>query len=182
MAHLTQQEFTQAITHLSDDLGLQRLRDRFVRYNALVTRRRVASVQALADQLYQLTGGMRRAVPATYAFQTIWAQQVNEKLGEEGEKELEELADKVNACLGEHDHVVPDKKAELGEALRAYEGKLATAIGGERARIDMLMKAVPDVAVELRNMPLASGKDAPAAAPVSSTADSAAEPETDDGD
>lgn len=153
MAHLTSQEFTRTIQLLADELGLQRLRDRFVRLNALVTRRRVASAERLADQLYMLTGGLRRQVAATLALHSIWTEQINAKLGEDGEKELEALAKGVNDCLGDHDHVIAEKQAELDEALQRYEQRLAAAVGPERARLDMLLKAVPDVAVKLRAMP-----------------------------
>jgi hypothetical protein len=153
MAYLTQEEFTRAMSLLADDLGLQRLRDRFVRFNALVTRRRAASAQQLADQLYMLSGALRRQVPATIAFHTIWTQQVNEKLGEEGEKDLEAIADKVNGCLGDDEKIVAGKEDELEAALVEYMQRLAGAIGNERARIDMLLKAVPDVCLKLRAMP-----------------------------
>jgi hypothetical protein len=152
MAHLTQEEFGRAIGFLAEDLGLQRLRDRFVRLNALVTRRRVASAQSLADQLYLLTAGLRRQVPATVAFHTIWTKQVSDKVGEEGEKALEELAERINQCLGEHDRILDGKEADLEQCLREYEQRLAGAIGSERARVDMLLKAVPAVSTKLRSM------------------------------
>jgi hypothetical protein len=154
MANLTQQEFAQAIDLLVEDLGLQRLRDRFVRLNALVTRRKLSSSQQLADQLYLLTGGLRRQIPATLAFQSIWTERVNEKLGEDGEKALEEDAERINACLGDKDRILPDKESELDAALRQYAHRLADCVGFERARLDMLLKAVPDVAVKLRSMPV----------------------------
>lgn len=154
MAHLTQQEFTQAIDLLATDAGLQRLRDKFVRLNALVTRRRAASVQHLADQLYMLTSGLRRQVPATVAFHSLWGERLNEKIGgEEGEKALEPLADKINGCLGERERLIPEKESELEAALRAYEGTLSAKVGAETARLDMLLKSVPDVAKKLREMP-----------------------------
>ena len=158
MANLTPDEFSQAIGFLAEDIGLQRLRDRFVRLNALVTRRRASSAEALANQLYMLTGALRRQVPATVAFHSIWAEQVNEKLGEEGEKELEQLAEKVNGCLGERDKLAEGKEAELETALLEYEQRLAGTIGAGRARLDMLLKAVPDVAAKLRAMPPAEPK------------------------
>jgi hypothetical protein len=153
MANLTPDEFAQVVRGLADDLGLQRLRDKLVRLNALVTRRRVASAEALADQLYMLTGGLRRQVAATIALQSLWAEQMNQALGEEGEKALEGLAEQINGCLGEHDRVAPEKEAELDGLLHQYEQRLAEKVGGERARIDMLLKAVPDVAARLRAMP-----------------------------
>jgi len=154
MANLTQQEFAQAVAFLAEDFGLQRLRDRFVRLNALVTRRRVASAQQLADQLYLLTAGLRRQIPATVAFQSIWTERINEKLGEEGEKALEALAEKINACLGERERIIPEKDAELDQALAEYARRLSDVIGRERAWLDMLLKAVPQVAAKLRATPV----------------------------
>ncbi len=155
MASLTPDEFHNTIYCLADDLGLQRLRDRLVRLNALVMRRRAASPEALADQLYMLTGGLRRQVPATVAVQSLWTEQVSQKLGEDGEKALEKVAEKINGCLGERDRIDADKEAELEKALHEYERRLAEAIGPQRARLDMLLKAVPSVASKLRTMPTA---------------------------
>jgi hypothetical protein len=163
MANLTPEEFAQIVRCLADDLGLQRMRDTLVRRNALVMRRRAASADALANQLYQLTGGLRRPVVASLVLQTMWTERMNERLGEDGEKELEELAEKINACLGEHDDVDSAKETELDALLVQYEQRLAAKVGAERARIDMLMKAVPAVAVKLRGMPLSTGQ--PAAEP-----------------
>jgi hypothetical protein len=165
MANLTPEEFAQIVRCLADDLGLQRMRDTLVRRNALVMRRRVASADVLANQLYQLTGGLRRPVVATIVLQTMWTERLNERLGEDGEKELEGLAEKINACLGEREEIDPDKAAELEGLLGEYEQRLAAKVGPERARIDMLMKAVPAVAVKLRGMPLGGGQPAPEAAP-----------------
>jgi hypothetical protein len=153
MAQITQTEFQQAIALLANEMGLQRLRDRLVRLNAFVTRRRVASPQALADQLYLLSAGLRRQVPATYAFHAVWSESLNAKLGEEGEKNLEKLAQAVNACLGSDDEILPDKAAELGTALAEYERALSDAVGHEMARMDMLLKAVPAIADKLRATP-----------------------------
>jgi hypothetical protein len=150
MAALTVTEFTRAVTLLSDQLGLQRLRDRLIRLNGLVTRRKVPSAAALADQLYMLTGGLRRQAPATYAFQAIWSETLNAKLGEDGEKKFEQLAEAVNACLDERDHIRPDKAVDLDAALAAYQQALVPLVGEEAARLDMLLKAVPVVADRLR--------------------------------
>jgi len=160
MATLTQQEFAQTVTCLADDLGLQRLRDKLVRLNALVTRRRVASAQALSDQLYTLTGGLRRQVAATIALQSLWSEQMNQRLGEDGEKSLEELADKINACLGERETINAEKETELDGLLDQYESRLAEKVGPERARLDMLLKAVPAVAAKLRAKPLGGAASA----------------------
>lgn len=156
MATLSAEEFAQTVRCLADDIGLQRLRDRLVRLNALVARGRAASADALANQLYMLTGGLRRQVAATVAVQGLWSEQISQRLGEEGEKALEALADKINACLGERDSVDAMKEGELDELLGQYEQQLAEKVGAERARIDMLLKAVPAVAAKLRARPLAT--------------------------
>ena len=162
MAVLTQKEFQRAIALLADEIGLQRLRDRFVRLNALVTRRKVASPENLADQLFMLSAGLRRQVAATYAFHALWGESVNAKLGEDGEKNLEKMAEAVNACLSEKDEIMPDKAAELDAALTEYERALSTVVGAERARMDMLLKAVPAIADKLRVAPMPSTEAAPA--------------------
>jgi hypothetical protein len=163
MATLNAAEFTQTVRCLADDIGLQRLRDKLVRLNALVARGRAPSAEALADQLYMLTGGLRRQVPATIAVQSLWSEQVTQRLGEEGEKALEEVAEKINACLGEGDSVNPEKEAELDTLLAEYQRQLAEKLGPERARIDMLLKAVPAVAAKLRAMPVATAPPSSAA-------------------
>lgn len=154
MAHLTSEEFSQTIRFLAEDLGLHRLRERLVRLNALVARRGAPSADALAGQLYMLTGGMRRQVPATVALQALWSERVTERLGEEGDKEIEAIAEMINQCLGEKDRIVEGKEAEIDGLLDQYEERLARAIGGERARLDMLLKAVPAVAEKLRARPV----------------------------
>jgi hypothetical protein len=151
MANLTSAEFTRAVTILADEMGLQRLRDRLVRLNGLVTRRKIPSPAALAEQLFMLSSGLRREVPATYAFHAIWSEALNEKLGEDGQKKLEELADAINACLDEKNQIRPEKAEELDPALAAYEEALAAVVDRETARLEMLLKAVPAVAAKLRS-------------------------------
>jgi hypothetical protein len=156
MANLTQKEFQEAVALLAEAMGLQRLRDKLVRFNGLVTRRRAASPESLADQLYMLSGGLRRQVPATFAFYAVWNEQLHDKLGEEGEEHIEKLAEAVNVCLDEHDGIVADKEAEIDGALGAYQAALAEAAGPAVARLDMLLKAVPAVATRLRATPPAA--------------------------
>jgi hypothetical protein len=156
MAQLTQKEFQHAVALLANEMGLQRLRDRLVRLNGLVTRRKVASAESLADQLYMLSSGLRRQVPATFAFYALWNDSLHDKLGEDGEKQLEELAEAVNACLAEDSAIVPEKEAELDAAIARYDQTLSAVVGAEVARMDMLLKAVPAVAAKLRALPLAS--------------------------
>jgi hypothetical protein len=160
MAHLTQKEFQEAVRLLVDEIGLQRMRDKLVRIKALVTRRGIASPDALADQLYMLTSGLRRQVPATYGFYAVWNEALHKKLGEEGEENLEKLAEKVNSCLDPREDILADKAAELDAALEEYEQALCSAAGPQLARMDMLLKAVPAVAEKLRAKPLAGNPSA----------------------
>lgn len=150
MAMLTQAEFGDLVRCLADELGVQRLRDKLVAMRGLVTRRGAANAEALAGQLWQLTGGLRRQVPASLALQGLWAEQLGGKLGEDGEKALEAVAERINACLGDGDAIVAGREAELDTLLGEYQTKLAEVVGADRARLDMLLKAVPAVADRLR--------------------------------
>lgn len=150
MAQLTAKEFEEAIVSLVEEMGLQRLRDKLVGMRALVSRQPLHSAQRLAQQLYMLSGGLRRQVPATFGFFAVWNETLHAKLGEEGEKQLEALAEKVNACLDERERIIPEKREELETALRAYREALEAAVGARLARLDMLLKAVPEVAEILR--------------------------------
>jgi hypothetical protein len=170
MAYLTQKEFERAIHLLAEAQGLDRLRDKFFRLRGLVTRRGFKNPEALANQLFTLSSGMRREVPANIAFQAIWGEHLGTRLGEGAEEKFQKLADAVNSCLDAEDKVVADKRGELDAALAAYESALAEGVGSEVARLDMLMKAVPDIADILRSTPLATAA-APAAAGEAETAD-----------
>lgn len=162
MAYLTNKEFERAIEMLADEYGLQRLRDKFFKMRGLVTRRGFKTPDALARQLFTLSSGLRREVPSSFAFQAIWSEHIGENVGgEDAEEKFEKLADDVNTCLDDSDGIAEGKDAEMAKALTAYEAELAASVGGEKARIDMLMKAVPAVAELLRSMPIAG---APAAA------------------
>ena len=150
MAQLTAAEFGEAVSALAAHLGIEQLRERLARLNAFTSRRGLGTASAIADRLHLLTGGLRRAIPATYAFSTVWNEMVGARLGEEGEKRLESLADQVNACLTDGETIAPGKEDALDQALAAYHAALATATGPEVARLDMLLKAVPSVADRLR--------------------------------
>ena len=150
MAQLTAAEFGDAVSALAAHFGIERLRDRLARLNAFTSRRGLATASAIADRLHLLTGGLRRQAPATYAFSALWHEMVMSRLGEDGEKRLETLADQVNACLTPDEAVVPGKEEALDQALAAYAEALSGATGPEVARLDMLLKAVPAVAERLR--------------------------------
>src|SRR5437667_10082026 len=154
MALLTPAEFTEAVSALAAHYGVERLRERLARLHAFTSRRGLNTAAVLAERLHLLTGGLRRQVPATYAFPQLWNEMVGARLGEAGEKRLEGLADQVNACLGERDAIVPGKEADLDRALTAYRDAPAEAAGPVVARPDMLMKAVPAVAEALRPAPV----------------------------
>lgn len=150
MALLTPAEFSEAVSILADALGVDRLRDKLATFGAFQSRRGLGSPDAIAERLYRLSGNLRLQVPATYAFTRLWNDVVTSQLGEEREKELEALAEKVNACLGPEETLIDGKGAELDAALAAYGTAISAAIGPVRARLDMLLKAVPAVADRLR--------------------------------
>jgi len=155
---------------LATGVGLQRLIDKFFRYHGLITRRGFKTPEILANHIYTLTAGLRRQVPANLAFQAIWAEHLSEKLGEEGAENLGKLADAVNACL-EDDKIVAEKEADLDKALNDYRAALATSVGDDFARLDMLIKAVPAVADRLRAGIPASTPDSPPAEEAAPPAD-----------
>jgi len=153
MALLTLPEFSDAIEALAAHYGVQRLRDRLASLGAFASRKGLNSAAALSDRLYRLSGGLRIPGHTTQAFTAVWGEMLGSKLGEEGEKKLGDLADKVNACLTEKETIVEGKEQELDEALAAYREALAEGTGADVARIDMLLKAVPSVADRLRAAP-----------------------------
>ena len=153
MANLTLAEFTEAVTALAEHHGVEQLREHFVRMNAFTSRRGLNSAAALAERLHLLTGGLRRQVPATYAFSSLWSDMVGSRLGEDGEKQLEGLAEHVNACLDAQDAVVEGREADLDKALTSYRERLSAATGDRVAALDMLLKAVPAVAERIRQAP-----------------------------
>jgi hypothetical protein len=97
-----------------------------------------------------MSGGLRLQVGATYGFSVLWGEMLQARLGEEGEKKLEELADRVNACLDAEEKLVDGKEAELDAALADYRVALAAGVGEQAAILDMTLKAVPDVAERVR--------------------------------
>lgn len=166
MANPTGQELREAVTLLAERMGYGKLYDRLLRLNAFVSRRRPPTPEVLADRLYNLSGGLRRQVPATIAFHTVWAECIGGAIGEDNEKTLEAIADKINATLTPDEHGIQEGKAdELSAALGEYEQVLVGAVGPHAARLDMLMKAVTPVADALRARPL------PAAATTSAPAE-----------
>jgi hypothetical protein len=126
--------------------------------NAFTSRRGLNSATAIAERLHLLTGCLRRQVPGTYAFSSLWGDMIAKRVGEDGEKRLEKLADEVNACLAPDDSVAAGKEGDLDEALGRYRQVMEELTGTVVARLDMLLKAVPAVAERVRR-----SADAPAA-------------------
>src|SRR5262249_40617762 len=143
-------EFARAMRVLVDHYGLERLRDRFAKMGAFTSRRGLNTASALADRLYRLSGGLRRQAMPSFAFTTLWGEMLQAKLGQDGEKRLEQLAEKVNACLTTDERIIEGKDEELDRALAEYHAALAGVAGADVARADMLLKAVPAVAGRLR--------------------------------
>ena len=152
----------EAVTLVAERMGYGKLYERLVQLNAFVSRKRPPTPAILADRLYNLSGGLRRQVPATLAFHTVWAECIGRSIGEEHDKTLEGIADRINATLTPDEQAIqPGKDDELATALGEYENVLVGAIGPQAARLDMIMKAVTPVAEQLRARPLATA--APAA-------------------
>jgi hypothetical protein len=156
MANLNLEEFHEAVGLLATAVGVPRLRDRLGAMGAFKSRRGLNSADEIAERLYRLSGGLRLRVAATYAFTAVWTEMVHDKLGEEGEKAVEEVADQVNACLAPDESIVPGKEADLDAALTAYREKVSAAAGPAIARLDMILKAVPAVAGHVRAKPAES--------------------------
>ena len=162
MANPTGQELREAIALITGRMGYGKLYERLVRLNAFVSRRKPSAPEVLADRIYSLTGGLRRQVPATLAFHTVWSETFSREIGEENDKKLEALADRINTAITDDERAVREgQAAELEAAIAEYEQILAGTIGPAAARIDMLLKAVHPVAELLRRRPLPTTATSP---------------------
>jgi len=151
MARLTSPEFIDAVGALAEHFGVERLRDKLAAVGAFQSRKGLTSASALADRLYRLSGGLRMPVAATYAFSHLWGEMLQAKLGgEDTEKALEALAEKVNTCLDDKEQIVTGKEDDLDQALAAYRETVAKSMGPKVAHYDMLLKSVPAVAERVR--------------------------------
>ena len=150
MAQLTIKEFEDVVVILANHLRLDRFHEKLLKANALVSRKRPSSPQALAGQLYQLSAGLRRNHPARYAIELLWQEMLAETVKEEHGKMLETLTDRINACLTDKLEVVPEKQPELISALGAYHQAVAALTTEEIASLEIIMRASTDVARFLR--------------------------------
>ena len=154
MANLSLEEFEQCIGVLGDGGSPEKLRDKFCQLNAFHSRRGLGNFGAIASRLFQLSSGLRREVPATQAFQALWADFVAHRLSEESGEKLDELANQINEQLEDSGKIKEGCKEPLEKSLSAYEDLLARKIGGTAARLDTLQKAYPEVAEILRATPI----------------------------
>ena len=154
MANLTLEEFEQCMTVLADGGPPEKLRDRLCRLNAFHSRRGLNSVKTISSRLYQLSSGLRREVPATHAFQALWADHIGHRLNEDAGGKLDELADTINENIEGSGAIKDGCDDALRASLNEYEELLARRVGGAAARLDTLQKAYPSVAEILRAAPL----------------------------
>lgn len=150
MARLSSDEFEGLIDELVAHEGLARLQQNLVRSQALVSRRRLGEVSALARHLHQLTLGLERDGVPTRVLIALWDQMLAAKLEEDAGVELERLAAEINACLDPQHRPLPGSDERLLPALRAYRAALAGRVGDRAAHLTMLTRAYPAVARILR--------------------------------
>lgn len=153
MVGLSPVEFERAISLMSTQLGFEQLKDRLAKAGAFTSRRGLGSVKAVADRMYTLSGGLRRQVQASYAFQALWNEIFTSRIPDQNQQTLSDTADRVNSCLIGGKDIDPEKAPALDEALAMYHRTAASVLGDEAAHIDMLLKAVPAVAERLRSWP-----------------------------
>jgi hypothetical protein len=150
MAQLSPEEFRELTNELVERHGLGRLQEKLLRSNVVVSRRRVATPEAISRALHALTAGLAREGLPSQIVLALWEEALHGKVDEESAKGLEELAERINACLDEALEVASDKEDELRTALEEYRRRLGERIGERGARLTMLTRAVPSVARRLR--------------------------------
>lgn len=150
MAYVTSREFDTIIRLLTEQYSLDVLHARLLKANALVSHKRPSRWQPLANQLYQLSAGLRRDHPARYAIELLWQEMISSTTKEDQQETLDGLAERINECLTEKFGVIPDKHPELIAALGAYHRALASVSSVDIAYIEILLRASKDVAQFLR--------------------------------
>ena len=150
MAHVTSREFDTLIQLLTEQYGLSALHARLLKANALVSHKRPPRWQPLANQLYQLSAGLRRDHPARYALEMLWQELISGKTEGVEQETFDTLAERINVCLTEKFEVIPDRQADLIAALGAYHHTLAGVSSADIAYIEILLRASKDVARFLR--------------------------------
>ena len=151
MARLSPAEFRELIDELVKVDGVGKLQEKLLRSRALVSRRRLGSVDQLSRQLYQLTVGLDRDGLVSQVVVALWEERLRQGLDEQASKRLEEIGEKVNACLAGGHGIDPAKVTDLRSALAEYRRELAEHVGEVAARLTMLVRAFPAVARLLRD-------------------------------
>jgi hypothetical protein len=151
VARLSAAEFRELIDELVALDGLGKLQDKLLRSHAIVSRRRIGNAESLARQLYQLTVGLEREGLPSQVVVALWEDLLSRKLDEEVGKQLEVIAERINACLREEHEIDPAKESDLRAALTDYRAALATKLGETAARLTMLTRAFPAVARMIRD-------------------------------
>ncbi len=150
MAHVTSHEFDTIIRLLTEQYSLNVFHARLLKANALVSHKRPARWQPLANQLYQLSAGLRRDHPARHAIELLWQELVSGTTEGVEQETFDALAEGINACLTEKFEVIPDRQTDLIAALGAYHHALAGVASADVAYIEILLRASKDVAQFLR--------------------------------
>ena len=150
MAHVTSHEFDTIIRLLTEQYSLNVFHARLLKANALVSHKRPARWQPLANQLYQLSAGLRRDHPARYAIELLWQEMISSIIEEDQQETFDALAERINECLTEKFAVIPDRQTDLIAALGAYHHTLASVSSADVAYIEILLRASKDVAQFLR--------------------------------
>ena len=150
MARLSPSEFRELIGELVKVEGIGKLQEKLRRSRAIVSRRRSGDVDALSRQLYQLTLGLDRDGLVSQVIVALWEERLRQGLDDDASKRLEEIGEKVNACLAGGRDIDPVKENELRGALAEYRNALAEHVGDATARLTMLLRAFPAVARLLR--------------------------------
>jgi hypothetical protein len=153
VARLTAAEFREMVEELVQLEGLAKLQEKLHRSHALVSRRRLGSIDALASQLHRLTLGLERDGLVTQVVVALWEELLRQKLDEEAGRQLEELAERINGCLLPTHEVDPAKEEDVCKALSAYRDALAVRVGDIAARLTMLTRAFPSIARLIRELP-----------------------------
>ena len=143
-------EFEELIGSLADDGGVLKLQEGLIRANAVVSRRRGGSLEALSRQLYLLTVGLEREGLPARVLLALWEEKLAGALDEETSVKLDEIAGAVNECLDGEGHIVEGREADLRASLGRYRGALADKVGYRTAHLTMLLRSFPDVARLLR--------------------------------
>ncbi|HLF05778.1 MAG TPA: hypothetical protein VI893_01150 [Thermoplasmata archaeon] len=160
MARLFPVEFDDLIGELIAAHTLGKLQDKLVRSHAVVSRRRLGSAAALSHQLYHLTLGLEREGLVSQVVLALWEEHLGSKLDETAARDLEVVAEKINACLSSSMEVIAEHEQDLRAALREYRSKLSTRVGVRAAHVTMLTRALPEVARRIRELE-ATGEEAP---------------------